>query len=323
MVDILKENESRWVLFPITHTDVWEFRKKQLANIWTVEEIDLQQDIHDWQHKLSDDDKYFIENVLAFFAASDGIVNENLVFNMTQQVQIPEARSFYAQQIANEDIHSETYSILIDTLVDESKKDKLYNAIKTIPSIMKKAEWAVKWMDNPDATFAEKLIAFSVVEGVFFSGSFCAIFWLKNRGVMPGLSFANELISRDESLHCDFACLLHDMMLPHQKVPKQKIIDIVTEAIEIECEFVTESLPVSLIGMNSDAMCQYIRHIADRLLMILIGEKYYNDENPFGFTDQIGMVGKTNFFEKRVSDYAKAGVMSDAMDANLDFGADF
>lgn len=323
MVDILKENDSRWVLFPIVHTNVWEFRKKQLANFWTVEEIDLNQDVSDWKHKLSDDDRFFIENVLAFFAASDGIVNENLVLNMCKEVQIPEARSFYSQQIANEDIHSETYSILIDTLVDDNKKDKLYNAIRTIPSIMKKAEWAVKWMDNPDATFGEKLIAFSVVEGVFFSGSFCSIFWLKNRGVMPGLAFANELISRDESLHCDFACLLHEMLLPSQQVPKEKILEIVKEAIEIECEFVTESLPVSLIGMNSDAMCKYIRHIADRLLMILIGEKYYHDENPFGFTDQIGMVGKTNFFEKKVSDYAKAGVMAGDAENSVDFESDF
>ena len=306
---ILKANNNRFVLFPIQHDDIWEYYKKAEASFWTAEEIDLSQDQKDWEN-LNDGERHFVSHVLAFFAASDGIVNENLAENFVAEVQYTEAKFFYGFQIAIENIHSETYSLLIDTYVkDNAEKDKLFNAIDTMPFVKKKADWALKWID--EGSYAERLIAFAAVEGIFFSGSFCSIFWLKKRGLMPGLSFSNELISRDEGLHCDFACLLYNNHLIN-KLDPAKIIGIITDAVEIEKEFVTEALPVKLIGMNSDLMCQYIEFVADRLLMELNCNKVYNATNPFDFMELISLQGKTNFFEKRVGEYKKAGVSSDA-----------
>lgn len=303
---ILKEDPRRFVLFPIQHDDIWAFYKKSEASFWTAEEIDLGPDLSDWQHKLNDDERYFIKHVLAFFAASDGIVNENLAENFVAEVQYTEAKFFYGFQIAMENIHSETYSLLIDTYIkDKKEKDKLFNAIETMDCVKKKADWALNWIDN--GSFAERLIAFAAVEGIFFSGSFCSIFWLKKRGLMPGLSFSNELISRDEGMHCDFACLLYNDHVVN-KLPKETIEKIITDAVEIEKEFVTESLPVSLIGMNAKLMTQYIEFVADRLLMELGNKKVYNSENPFDFMELISLQGKTNFFEKRVAEYQKSGV---------------
>ena len=304
MEPILKENPDRFVLFPIQHHDIWSFYKKAEASFWTAEEIDLQQDTNDWVNKLNDDERYFIKHVLAFFAASDGIVNENLAENFLAEVQYTEAKFFYGFQIADENIHSETYSLLIDTYIqDKEEKQVLFNAIETMDCVKQKANWALNWIEN--GSFAERLVAFAAVEGIFFSGSFCSIFWLKKRGLMPGLSFSNQLISRDEGLHCDFACLLYTKHLVN-KLPKQKVIDIITHAVEIEKEFVCESLPVKLIGMNSDLMSQYIEFVADRLLLELIGEKVYNATNPFDFMDMISLEGKSNFFEQRVSEYRKS-----------------
>jgi ribonucleoside-diphosphate reductase beta chain len=270
---------------------------------WTAEEIDLAQDLTDWDEKLNDSERHFIKMVIAFFAASDGIVNENLAENFLKEVQYPEAKSFYGFQIAVENIHSETYSLLIDTYIkDTLEKDKLFHAIDNYPSIMKKAEWALKWIGT--GSFAERLIAFAAVEGIFFSGSFCSIFWLKKRGLMPGLSFSNELISRDEGLHCMFACLLHNKYVQN-KVSPEKIRDIICEAVEIEKEFITESLPVSLIGMNSKLMQQYIEYVADFWLVELGCSKFYKSENPFDFMDMLSLQSKSNFFEKRVSEYQK------------------
>ena len=303
---ILKENKSRFVLFPIKHDDIWEFYKKAEASFWTAEEIDLSQDMRDW-NSMSDGERHFISHVLAFFAASDGIVNENLAEHFVSEVQYTEAKFFYGFQIAIENIHSETYSLLIDTYVkDAAEKDKLFNAIDTMDCVKKKADWALRWID--EGSFQERLIAFAAVEGIFFSGSFCSIFWLKKRGLMPGLSFSNELISRDEGLHCDFACLLYNNHVTN-KLPKETIVNIIKDAVSIEKEFVTDALPVSLIGMNADLMCQYIEFVADRLLLELIGEKVYGATNPFDFMEMISLQGKTNFFEKRVGDYQKAGVM--------------
>lgn len=303
---ILKENKNRFVLFPIQHDDIWEFYKKSEASFWTAEEIDLSQDMKDWNN-MSDGERHFISHVLAFFAASDGIVNENLAENFVSEVQYTEAKFFYGFQIAVENIHSETYSLLIDTYVkDNAQKDKLFNAIDTMDCVKKKADWALRWID--EGSFQERLVAFAAVEGIFFSGSFCSIFWLKKRGLMPGLSFSNELISRDEGLHCDFACLLYNNHVVN-KLPKETIINIIKDAVTIEKEFVTDALPVSLIGMNSELMCQYIEFVADRLLNELIGEKVYGATNPFDFMEMISLQGKTNFFEKRVGDYQKAGVM--------------
>lgn len=304
---ILKENKSRFVLFPIEHDDIWEFYKKAEASFWTAEEIDLSQDLRDWEN-LNDGERHFISHVLAFFAASDGIVNENIAENFLAEVQYTEAKFFYGFQIAIENIHSETYSLLIDTYVKDSKeKDRLFNAIDTMPFVKKKADWALKWID--EGSFAERLIAFAAVEGIFFSGSFCSIFWLKKRGLMPGLSFSNELISRDEGLHCDFACLLYNNHLVNKMDPKE-IIAIITDAVEMEKEFVTEAIPVKLIGMNAELMCQYIEFVADRLLVELNCGKFYNVTNPFDFMELISLQGKTNFFEKRVGEYKKAGVSS-------------
>lgn len=306
---LLMDNPSRFVLFPIQYHDVWQFYKKAEASFWTSEEIDLSRDITHWEDKLNADERFFISRVLAFFAASDGIVNENLVMRFGKEVQIAEARCFYGFQIMMENIHSETYSLLLDTYIREPKeREFLFNAIETVPCIKKKADWAIKWISDDRSPFAYRLIAFAAVEGIFFSGSFAAIFWLKKRGLMPGLTFSNELISRDEGLHCDFACLLSK----HLKRPaSQEIItQIIREAVTIEQEFLTEALSVALIGMNCSMMCQYIEFVADRLLVSLGCPKNWNVENPFDFMDLISLQGKTNFFEKRVGDYQKAGVKS-------------
>ena len=309
---ILIENKDRFVLFPIKHRDIWEMYKKSVASFWTAEEIDLSPDLSDWANKLNDDERHFIKHVLAFFAASDGIVNENLAINFMSEVQYPEARCFYGYQIMIENIHSETYSLLIDTYIkDPTEKDKLFNAMETVPAVSKKAEWALRWISN--GSFAERLIAFAAVEGIFFSGSFCSIFWLKKRGLMPGLAFSNELISRDEGLHCDFACLLYSHHLEH-KLPESQVRDIIINAVEIEKDFVTEALPVKLIGMNADLMCKYIEFVADRLLKALGCGVVYNATNPFDFMEMISLQGKTNFFEKRVAEYQKAGVRADKKD---------
>lgn len=305
---ILQENNNRFVLFPIQHDDIWSFYKRSEASFWTAEEIDLSPDLIDWENKLNDDEKHFIKHVLAFFAASDGIVNENLAENFLAEVQYTEAKFFYGFQIAMENVHSETYSLLIDTYIkDSAEKKHLFNAIDTLDCVKKKADWALKWIDK--GSYAERLIAFAAVEGIFFSGSFCSIFWLKKRGLMPGLTFSNELISRDEGLHCDFACLLYTKHLKNM-LPKEQVTEIIKDAVEIEKEFVTDALPVRLIGMNSDLMTQYIEFVADRLLVELGNEKIYNATNPFGFMEMISIQGKTNFFEKRVGEYQKAGVLS-------------
>ena len=305
---ILKEDAKRFVLFPIQHDDIWAFYKKAEASFWTAEEIDLGTDLNDWENKLSDDERFFVKHVLAFFAASDGIVNENLAENFVAEVQYTEAKFFYGFQIAMENIHSETYSLLIDTYIkDSAEKTKLFNAIDTMDCVKKKADWALSWIDN--GSFAERLIAFAAVEGIFFSGSFCSIFWLKKRGLMPGLSFSNELISRDEGMHCDFACLLYNDHVVN-KLPKETVTKIIADAVEIEKEFVSDSLPVSLIGMNAKLMMQYIEFVADRLLTELGCEKLYTSDNPFDFMEMIRLQGKTNFFEKRVAEYQKAGVAS-------------
>jgi len=303
---ILKENKGRFVLFPIQHEDIWEFYKKAEASFWTAEEIDLSQDLTDWAN-LNDGERHFISHVLAFFAASDGIVNENLAEHFVAEVQYTEAKFFYGFQIAMENIHSETYSLLIDTYIkDSTERNRLLNAIETIECVTKKAEWALRWIDN--GSFQERLIAFAAVEGIFFSGSFCSIFWMKKRGLMPGLSFSNELISRDEGLHCDFACHLYNHHVI-RKMPKDTVVKIINDAVEIEKEFVTDALPVSLIGMNAELMCQYIEFVADRLLVELNCPKIFGSKNPFDFMEMISLQGKTNFFEKRVAEYQKAGVM--------------
>lgn len=319
---ILKENKDRFVIFPIKHQDIWEWYKKQEACIWTAEEIDLHTDLNDWNNKLNADEKYFIKHILAFFAASDGIVNENLAENFVSEVQYPEAKFFYGFQLMMENIHSETYSLLIDTYVkDEAEKYELFHAIETFPAIKEKAEWALKWIESD--SFAERLIAFAAVEGIFFSGSFCSIFWLKKRGLMPGLTFSNELISRDEGMHCDFAVHLHTNHIVN-KVPKERITEILTNALDIERKFITESLPVSLIGMNATLMTQYLEFVTDRLLVELGCDRVYNASNPFDFMDMISLQGKTNFFEKRVAEYQKAGVMnSDSEASKISFDADF
>jgi ribonucleoside-diphosphate reductase beta chain len=317
---ILAENPNRFVIFPIEHAEIWEMYKKQQACIWTAEEIDLSADIDDWRNKLNDDERHFIKHVLAFFAASDGIVNENLAENFLGEVQYTEAKFFYGFQVMMENIHSETYSLLIDTYItDPVEKDTLFRAIDTIPAVKKKAEWALKWVDSEH--FQERLIAFAAVEGIFFSGSFCSIFWLKKRGLMPGLSFSNELISRDEGMHCDFAVMLHNNFLSN-RVSEGRIKEIITGALEIEKEFITESLPVKLIGMNSDLMNQYLEFVADRLLVDLGCSKVYNSENPFDFMTNISLQGKTNFFEKRVGEYQKAGVLNSS-DNSFDMDVEF
>lgn len=312
---ILAENKDRFVLFPIKYNDIWEFYKKSEASFWTAEEIDLSQDLADWNNKLNDNERHFVKHVLAFFAASDGIVNENLAINFLNEVQYPEARCFYGFQIMMENIHSETYSLLIDTYIkDPAEKDKLLHAVDTVPCVGRKADWALRWIGN--GTFAERLIAFAAVEGIFFSGSFCSIFWLKKRGLMPGLSFSNELISRDEGLHCDFACMLYTNHVKNQ-LPKEQVTKIIVDAVTIEKEFVSDAIPVKLIGMNADLMCQYIEFCADRLLLALGCQKFYNATNPFDFMEMISLQGKTNFFEKRVAEYQKSGVMNNKEENNV------
>ena len=320
MEPILQENPNRFVVFPIQHHDLWEFYKKSEASFWTAEEIDLAADLVDWRSRLNDDERHFVKHVLAFFAASDGIVNENLAENFVKEVQYPEAKFFYGFQIMMENIHSETYSLLIDTYItDPEEKMHLFRAVDTIPAVAKKAEWALRWIQN--STFQERLIAFAAVEGIFFSGSFCSIFWLKKRGLMPGLSFSNELISRDERSHTDFAVHLHNNHVVN-KVSEERIKEIILSALEIEKEFITEALPVKLIGMNSDLMKQYLEFVSDRLLSDLGCAKVFNSTNPFDFMVNIALNGKTNFFEKRVGEYQKAGVKSGG-DAGFSLDADF
>ena len=300
---ILSEEEKRYVIFPIRYDDIWKMYKKAEANFWTAEELDLSKDLKDFQVKMNDDERYFVENILAFFAASDGIVNENLVERFCNEVKILEAQFFYGFQIAVENIHSETYSLLIDTYVkDVEKKSKLFNAIDEIPSIKKKADWTRKWISDKTSTFGTRVIAFAAVEGIFFSGSFCSIFWLKQRGLMPGLCHSNELISRDEGLHTEFAILMYSML--KHKPSKEIVLEIIKEAVELEKEFITESLPCDLIGMNKNLMKQYIEYVSDRLLLMLGLEKIYNTSNPFQWMELISIQGKTNFFEKRVGEYA-------------------
>jgi ribonucleoside-diphosphate reductase beta chain len=321
---ILQDNPGRFVLFPIEHNDIWKYYKQQEACFWTAEEIDLAQDIQDWDNKLNDDEKHFVKHILAFFAASDGIVNENIALNFVNEVQYTEAKMFYGFQIMMENIHSETYSLLIDSYIkDKEEQLNLFNAIETIPAIKKKAEWAMRWIEK--GTFTERLIAFAAVEGIFFSGSFCSIFWLKKRGLMPGLTFSNELISRDEGMHCDFACHLSNNHIQN-KLSEDKIKEIIVSALVIEKEFILEALPVRLIGMNSDLMSQYLEFVTDRLLTALGCSKVYNSENPFDFMQNIALQGKTNFFEKRVAEYQKAGVnnksdesIEDAFNGDIDF----
>lgn len=309
---MLLPSNDRFVLFPIQHDDIWKAYKEQMACFWTVEELDLAEDLKDWEN-LSDNERHFIEHVLAFFAASDGIVNENLAINFSNEVQWPEARCFYGFQIMMENVHAETYSMLIDTYIkDTKKKDFLFNAIETVPAVKKKAEWALKWTDSDRASFGERLIAFAAVEGVCFSGSFCAIYWLKQKGLMKGLTFSNELIARDEGLHRDFAILLHNKL--SNKVPTGTIHQIIAEAVEVEKEFITEALPVSLLGMNCKQMSEYIEFVADHLCVSLGAPKIYGTANPFVWMEQISMQGKTNFFERRVAEYQKAGVMSDVQE---------
>jgi ribonucleoside-diphosphate reductase beta chain len=317
---ILQPNDNRFVIFPIQHNDLWEWYKKQQACFWTAEEIDLQSDVVDWTTKLTDDERYFIKHILAFFAASDGIVNENLAENFVNEVQYSEAKFFYGFQIMMENVHSETYSLLIDTYVkDEVEKDRLFRAIEVFPAIRKKADWALKWIESD--SFAERLIAFAAVEGIFFSGAFCSIFWLKKRGLLPGLTFSNELISRDEGMHADFAVHLHNNHIVNRVSP-ERIREIIIDALNIEREFITESLPVSLIGMNSKLMTQYLEFVADRLLLEFGCEKEYEATNPFDFMEMISLEGKTNFFEKRVSEYQKAGVKSGGT-GSISFDSDF
>ncbi|GLV39253.1 Ribonucleoside diphosphate reductase small subunit [Carabus blaptoides fortunei] len=318
---LLRENPRRFVVFPIVYHDIWGMYKKAEASFWTVEEVDLSKDLSDWE-KLNKDERYFIKHVLAFFAASDGIVNENLVERFSQEVQVTEARCFYGFQIAIENVHSEMYSMLIETYVrDPQEKEYLFNAIETMPCVKKKADWALNWISSKTASFGERIIAFAAVEGIFFSGSFASIFWLKKRGLMPGLTFSNEMISRDEGLHCDFACLMFKHLI--QKPSEERIVEIIGEAVKIEQEFLTDALPVSLLGMNCTLMSNYIEFVADRLLLELDCNKIYNTKNPFSFMELISLEGKTNFFEKRVGEYQKCGVMSNPMDNVFTTEADF
>ncbi|WP_304062070.1 ribonucleoside-diphosphate reductase small subunit [Pedobacter glucosidilyticus] len=316
---LLKENKDRFVILPINYPAIWEMYKRHEASFWTAEEIDLSADQKDWEN-LNDGERHFISHILAFFAASDGIVNENLAVNFMSEVQVPEARCFYGFQIMMENIHSETYALLIDTYIkDPKERTHLLHAIDTVPCVQKKAQWALRWIEK--GTFAQRLVAFAAVEGIFFSGSFCSIFWLKKRGLMPGLTFSNELISRDEGLHCEFACLLYGML--QNKLSKEEVYEIISEAVEIEKEFISEALPVNLIGMNARLMMQYIEFVADRWLVELGYDKKYHASNPFDFMEMISLQGKTNFFEKRVGDYQKSGVLSSKEDQAFSLEEDF
>jgi ribonucleoside-diphosphate reductase subunit M2 len=316
---LLTENDNRFVMFPIEDQSIWDMYKKQVDCFWRTEEIDLSKDIASWK-TLNDEEKYFIKMVIAFFAGSDGIVLENLGTRFMGEVQLAEARAFYGFQIAMENIHSETYSLLIDTYEkDEKEKQKLFEGIQNFPCIKKKADWAVKWINDKRSSFATRLIAFACVEGIFFSGAFCSIFWLKKRGKMPGLTFSNELISRDEALHTEFAVLLYNKLV--KKLTKKRIAEIITEAVDIEKEFICEALPCRLIGMNATLMSQYIEFVADRLAIQLGNDKIYNTDNPFDFMEAISVEGKTNFFEKRVGEYALANKQKD--DKTFDFDCAF
>merc|ERR1712137_131596 len=304
---LLMENAQRWVMFPIQHADMWEAYKKHEASFWTAEEIDLSADINDWE-TLTKNEQHFITHVLAFFAASDGIVLENLSSRFSTEIQVPEARAFYGFQMAMENIHSETYSLLIEQYIrDPVEKDRVFNAIQTMPPVQEKAQWAVQWM-NHENSFAERIVAFACVEGILFSGSFCAIYWLKKRGLMPGLTFSNELISRDEGLHAEFACMLYGML--QNQLPEDVVHGIVRGAVDAERRFICEALPCDPIGMNSELMTSYIEFVADRLLTALGHSKLFGASNPFDWMELISLQGKTNFFEKRVGDYQKANVMS-------------
>jgi len=316
---LLRENKDRFVILPINYPRIWEMYKKHEASFWTAEEIDLSGDLKDW-NSLNDGERHFISHVLAFFAANDGIVNENLAVNFMSETQLPEARCFYGFQIMMENIHAETYALLIDSYIkDPREKDRLFHAIETVPAVKKKAEWALRWIQN--GSFAERLVAFAAVEGIFFSGSFCSVFWLKKRGLMPGLTFSNELISRDEGLHCEFACLLYGMLT--HKLSHEAVRAIIGEAVEIEKEFISDALPVRLIGMNADLMTQYIEFVADRWMSELGYPKIFNSTNPFDFMEMISLQGKTNFFEKRVGDYQKAGLLSARETQNFSLEEDF
>ena len=323
---LLVEDENRYVMFPIKDEDIWQMYKKQVDCFWRAEEIDLSKDLKSWEN-LDDNEKYFIKMILAFFAASDGIVLENLGIRFMSDVQLAEARAFYGFQIAMENIHSEMYSLLIDTYIsDENEKNILFNAIDTIPSVSRKAHWALKWIDDEDATYATRLVAFAAVEGIFFSGSFCAIYWLKNRGLMPGLTFSNELISRDEGMHTDFACLMYEMntqTTQENRLSQETIREIIEEAVDIEKEFITESLPCNLIGMNSDLMKQYIEYVADRIVQQMGYEPIWNATNPFSFMELISLRPKSNFFEIKVGEYKKAGVGKKEEENNFNIDSDF
>lgn len=320
MEPILEKNSNRFTVFPIKYNDIWDLYKKALASFWVVEEVELAKDYTDWEEKLNDNERYFIKHILAFFAASDGIVNENLVINFYNEIQVPEIRQYYTTQIQIEAIHAELYSLLIDSYIKDSKeKEHLLNSIETVPIIQKKANWAIKWISN--GTFAERLIAFSAIEGIFFSGSFCSIYWLKSRGLMPGLCLSNEFISRDEALHCKAAITIYQKL--QNKLDPLKVIAIYKEAVELECEFVTESLPVSLIGMNADLMKQYIKYVADHYIQQIGIPKIYNVENPFSFMEYISIKSKTNFFEKKVSQYSKAKVGQTENDNSFSIDEDF
>ncbi len=315
---LLRENKDRFVLLPIKYPEIWEMYKKSEASFWTAEEIDLSDDQKHWDN-LNSGERHFISHILAFFSASDGIVNENLAVNFMSEVQLPEARCFYGFQIMMENIHAETYALLIDTYIkDPEEKDHLFHAIDTVPAVKRKAEWALRWIDN--GSFAERLVAFAAVEGIFFSGSFCSIFWLKKRGLMPGLTFSNELISRDEGMHCEFACLLYKML--ENRLSEEQVHGIIRDAVEIEKEFVTDALPVNLIGMNAKLMQQYIEFVADRWISELGYKKIYHATNPFDFMEMISLQGKTNFFEKRVGDYQKSGVLTSTEDKAQAFSLD-
>ena len=306
---LLVPDDNRFVMFPIKHNDIWEMYKKQIDCFWRAEEIDLSKDLTNWE-SLNDDEKHFISMILAFFAASDGIVLENLASRFMSEIQVSEARAFYGFQIAMENIHSETYSLLIETYIkDKEEKSKLFNAIEHFPCIKKKSDWAQKWIHDNRSSFATRLVAFACVEGIFFSGAFCSIYWLKKRGLMPGLTFSNELISRDEALHCEFAILLYSKLL--KKVDKARIHELIKEAVDIETEFICDALPCRLIGMNSEMMSQYIRFVADRLCVQLGYKKIYNVSNPFDFMELISLEGKTNFFERKVGEYALANKKSE------------
>ena len=317
---LLTENENRFVLFPIKHNKIWDMVKKQQACFWIAEEIDLSKDIEDW-NKLNKNERHFIKNILAFFAGSDGIVLENLVLNFFSEIQIPEVRSFYSFQIMMESTHSETYSLLIDKyIVDADEKHKTFNAIQFSPAIKKKADWAITWIDSNTSTFSTRLIAFAIVEGLFFSGAFCSIYWLKKRGLLPGLTFSNELISRDEGMHTEFAVLLYSMI--QNKLSQDEIYTIFKEAVAIEKEFIIESIPCNLIGMNVHMMSEYIEFVADRLIVQLGYTKLFNTSNPFDFMELISLNSKTNFFEKRVSEYSLGSIGKEDTE-NLEFNTEF